>query len=111
MFKYPVFTIMTGLLLAILLVALAPLVIDFGASLLTDHTNCRMGAPDKAPCLFLGFDWRNSLEQMHFFGWMVSLGLIQLAGISFLIWLGLAIVLAIIFRLRSKPPATPFPGH
>lgn len=101
--KNPVTIIMAVCLGLIILIAISPLLLDVGASYLIDYTDCGMGDPASPPCMFLGSDWRQTLEDMHFFGWMVSLAVLQLAGIAFLVWLGAAVFLAIIYRLRQKP--------
>ncbi len=92
------FRTMAILLVAILGIALAPVLSVVAASGVASGMGCRLNEADAHPCLVAGFDAGELLYSMFVLGWL-ALATLPLGAVALLIWL----VAAAVLYWRGRP--------
>jgi ABC-type Fe3+ transport system permease subunit len=96
--------VMWIVLAAILIVTAAPLISVIVAGSIAEANGCTLHEGFVNPCIINGRDVGQTLYTMGMMGWLM-LASIPLGGIALVVWLVLAVVLALSGRHPSPPPA------
>ena len=89
-----------GIILAIILIGIGPLLITLGAGLFASINGCTLHEGFSNPCVVFGVDWGDRLYAWGVMGWM-AIVTVPVAFLFFMIYVGVMAVRW--FMRRSRP--------